>query len=83
MKKETNKIQAIGTCEICGQEDIDLYRTYFDYNFKCMCHGPYHFIAIDHCKNCVPEEPLIQYITFSKEQIQKMEEYYEKDNTKN
>jgi hypothetical protein len=83
MKKETEKIQAIGTCEICKKENVDLYRTHFYYNFKCMCHSPYHFVVIDHCSECNPEEPTVQHICFSKGQIEKMEEYYEKKNSTN
>jgi len=58
MRKNTYKIPAIGSCEVCKKENIYLTRTYFHYdNVKCSCHSPNHFIIIEHCDTCVPVEP--------------------------
>lgn len=56
---ETRDIPAIGQCEICGKYSIEITRTYFKFEeIKCKCHSPYHFELIEHCKDCVPEEPV-------------------------
>lgn len=47
----------IGTCEICKKEKVSLRRTYFNYDLKCECHSPCHFVMVSHCKDCVPVEP--------------------------
>lgn len=58
MRKNTYKIPAIGSCEVCKKENVNLTRTYFHYdNIKCSCHSPNHFIIIEHCDTCVPVEP--------------------------
>lgn len=45
-----------GTCELCGKE-TSLDVTYFEYNIKCECCSPQHFIRVEHCANCKPEIP--------------------------
>lgn len=57
MTRETRGIPATGTCEICKKKDVNLNRTYFNYDLKCECHSPNHFDLVDHCKDCVPENP--------------------------
>ena len=74
IKKDYN-IPAIGTCDICKQNNVKLIRTYFQYpNIKCNCHSPNHFVLIDHCINCIPKEPEEQKIIFLKEQIYYLDE---------
>lgn len=46
-----------GTCEICGKKDVPLERKVYYYGIKCECHSPQHFVAIEHCKDCVPKPP--------------------------
>lgn len=51
-------IPAIGTCDCCEAENINLYRTYFHFDkIKCSCCSPNHFVLFDHCKDCVPKCP--------------------------
>jgi hypothetical protein len=47
----------VGTCEMCGKENVSLRRTYYHYDIKCCCHAPSHFEYVSHCKDCIPEEP--------------------------
>lgn len=47
----------VGKCEVCGAENVPLERKYFHYDIPCQCHGPSHFIAINHCEKCEPKEP--------------------------
>jgi hypothetical protein len=60
-----------GKCEICGKEAI-LERTTFHYGIKCECHSPNHFVAINHCKDCVPEEPKEIHVTLSTQKVRRM-----------
>lgn len=57
-KTETRHIQAIGTCEICGEKNVVLKRTYFYYGeIRCKCHSLFHYDLIDHCSSCIPKQP--------------------------
>jgi hypothetical protein len=61
-----------GKCEICGKE-APLQRTTFRYeNIKCECHSPCHFIAIEHCKDCTPNEPNETKIILKTEDLKKV-----------
>lgn len=59
-----------GQCQICGKEtNLDI--TYFNYNIKCDCCSPSHFVRVEHCKDCIPEipkiiTPVINYMNGSK-----------------
>lgn len=78
MIREDRDIPAIGYCEICGAKTVKLYRTYFYYpNIKCSCHSPHHFIIVNHCSACEPQEPEEQKVFFSKEQVNKINERME------
>ncbi len=62
--QEKRDIPAIGTCEICKDKNVSLFRTYHRYEkTKCLCHGPYHFDLINHCENCMPKVPTETKIT--------------------
>lgn len=47
----------IGTCQVCGKQDVPLTRKYYRYAIKCECHSPEHFEIVEHCKDCIPTEP--------------------------
>ena len=57
-----------GICEICGA-DADLKRTTFYYPIKCECHSPQHFISIEHCKDCKPQEPQYTKVEYKTEDL--------------
>lgn len=59
----------VGKCEVCGKENVALERTYFRYDIPCECHGPSHFICVDHCKDCVPKEPRESKVTLKTEDL--------------
>lgn len=47
----------MGTCEICGRENVQLMRKYYRYDIECECHSPHHFELIRHCSECKPWPP--------------------------
>ena len=52
----------IGTCDMCGERDVPVSRTYYHYRLYCTCcNGNYHFEIVCTCKNCKPEAPLDFY----------------------
>ena len=59
----------VGKCEVCGKENVTLNRKYFHYDFPCTCHGPSHFILIDHCDECEPKEPRETWICVKTEDL--------------
>lgn len=58
-----------GKCEICGKENVILYRAYWHYPIPCECHGPEHFELIRHCSSCVPKEPEYTKVEFKARDI--------------
>lgn len=55
---ETRIIPAIGTCEMCKKEELNLLRTIFLFEgITCNCHSPYHFEVVTHCQDCKPTQP--------------------------
>jgi hypothetical protein len=51
----------MGICPYCNQEK-HLMRTYFYYDLDCECHIGPHYIAADHCSECIPKEPSLTKI---------------------
>lgn len=47
----------IGTCQVCGKENVPLNRKYYHYGIKCECCSPEHFEMVEHCKDCIPKPP--------------------------
>jgi hypothetical protein len=67
----------VGTCEVCGKENVVLDRTYFNYDIsgiKCSCHNPNHFVLVRHCKDCKPKEPSYTKIEFRTDDLKKLVE---------
>lgn len=62
--------QEIGTCEVCGRENVQLARKYYHYDIKCACHSPNHFEIVFYCKNCEPKELDETTIQFKDERIE-------------
>lgn len=62
--------QEIGTCDVCGRENVQLARKYYNYDIKCACHSPNHFEIVFYCKNCEPKEPEETTIQFRDERIE-------------
>lgn len=62
--------QEIGTCDVCGRENVPLARKYYNYDIKCACHSPNHFEIVFYCKNCEPKEPEETTIQFRDERIE-------------
>lgn len=44
-------------CECCGENDVQLQRTYFGYPIKCSSYYLNRFIMVRHCNKCIPEKP--------------------------
>ena len=44
----------MGKCEMCGELN-QIHRTYYNYDIKCECHSPNHFVLVRHCRSCKPE----------------------------
>ena len=61
-------------CQICGKKDVQLQKTYFHYNFKCLCHSPRHFDEVIHCNECIPKEPTETKISISTENLKSLSE---------
>lgn len=64
----------IGTCDVCGKENVELNRKYYRYDVKCACHGDYHFEIVFHCNNCIPKEPKYTKITYKTDYLEKIVE---------
>lgn len=47
----------ISKCDVCGKENVQVERTYFEYPFPCQCCSPTHFIMVRHCNDCKPSIP--------------------------
>jgi len=65
---------AIGTCDICGKENVPLTRTDYKYEIKCECHSPYHLVTIFHCAACVLKEPETTRIKIKTSELRRLEE---------
>lgn len=63
----------VGKCEVCGKENVQLTRTYFNYNLKCECHSPNHFEKISHCKDCEPIEPTYTKVSLLTRDLRKID----------
>ena len=61
-----------GTCDVCGEEHVEVERTYYNYPIKCECHSPNHFTMVRHCKGCIPTEPHETKITMSTSKLKKL-----------
>ena len=75
----------IGTCDICGKQEVPVSRKYYYYpHIKCECHGPNHFDLVRHCKNCKPHPPRETRIVLSHDNALKLdkilEQYSENEN---
>lgn len=61
-----------GKCEVCGKDNVPLFRTYFNYDIpgiKCTCHSPNHFVVIRHCCDCKATEPQYTKMEFKTEDL--------------
>lgn len=67
---ESYGIPAIGNCEVCKKEEVNLWRTYFKFpHVKCECHSPYHFEIVEHCETCEPKPPRTTKIEVTTENL--------------
>lgn len=48
----------IGTCDICGNTNIQVSRQYYHYRIQCECCVGSHFEIVRYCKNCKPKPPI-------------------------
>lgn len=47
----------IGTCEVCGTENVSLSRKTYRYDIDCWCCSSGHFEVVRYCNDCRPLEP--------------------------
>lgn len=69
----------IGTCEICGKENVPLKRKYYYYDIECDCCSPQHFECVDYCKDCTPKPPRKTVVSIRPIEEEKQEVAYSFD----
>lgn len=62
-----------GKCDVCHIEK-PLERKYYYYAINCECHSPKHFELVRHCKDCIPNKPLLTNLTIKSEILNTKEE---------
>ena len=66
------KDMIIGSCDICGKENVNLSKKIYHYPIKCQCHTPLHFEVVYHCEDCQPVEPELTNISIRTDELHKI-----------